>query len=179
MQWVAHDPSREDTRPLPIWIDLKEYAQDRCGLLEYSESGCTTYGLNSGALQKLLLEGAAALYLDGLDEIFDGRTRGLVVEEITAFASRYAQAPVVVTSRIVGYQSDQLRNAGFIHATLEDFDETQVSAFLSKWHDEAEDQAEERKRLIGQLERALRDSRAVRELAGNPLLLTSQSRPPT
>jgi predicted NACHT family NTPase len=55
---------------------------------------------------------------------------------------------------------------------LEDFDDTQVSEFLSKWHDEAEDHAEERKRLVGQLERALRDSRAVRELAGNPLLLT-------
>jgi hypothetical protein len=118
MRWVADDLSSADTRPLPIWIDLKEYAQDRRGLLEYSESGCTTYGLNSGTLHERLLEGAAALYLDGLDEIFDGRIRGLVVEEITAFASRYTQAPVIVTSRIVGYQSDQLRNAGFIHATL-------------------------------------------------------------
>ena len=172
MRWVTRRTGSLTADPLPIWIDLKEYAQEHDGLLKYCESGCTTYGLDAREVEKRLKTGEAALYLDGLDEIFDGPTRGSVIEEITAFAARYPQAPVVVTSRIVGYEADRLRNAGFTHATLEDFDDAQVSEFLAKWHAAAEDDAKERARLQGQLERALRESRAVRELAGNPLLLT-------
>ena len=44
--------------------------------------------------------------------------------------------------------------------------------FLGKWHEAAEDESKQRERLQGQLERAFRESRAVRALAGNPLLLT-------
>ena len=79
---------------------------------------------------------------------------------------------MIVTSRIVGYEAERLGSMGFTHATLEDFDDKRVLEFLAKWHDTAEDDAKERARLQGQLERALRESRAVRELAGNPLLLT-------
>jgi predicted NACHT family NTPase len=123
-------------------------------------------------VEKRLKAGEAAFYLDGLDEIFDGPTRGSVIEEIAAFAGRYSQAPVIVTSRIVGYEAERLGSMGFTHATLEDFDDKRVLEFLAKWHDTAEDDAKERARLQGHLERALRESRAVRELAGNPLLLT-------
>ena len=112
---------------------------------------------------KTLKAGEAALYLDGLDEIFDGPARGSVIEEIIAFAARYTQAPVVVTSRIVGYEAERLRNADFTHATLEDFDDKQVVEFLGKWHAAAEDDAKQRARLQGQLERAFRESRAVRD----------------
>ncbi len=172
MRWVTHEPGSADGGRLPIWIDLKEYAQKRDGFLKYYESGCTAYGLDAREVEKHLIAGAAALYVDGLDEIFDGPTRGSVIEEITAFAARYPQAPVVVTSRIIGYEADRLGNAGFTHATLEDFDDGQLSEFLSKWHAAAEDDATERARLQRQLQRALQESRAVRELAGNPLLLT-------
>jgi hypothetical protein len=170
MRWANQESQTED--PWPVWIDLKEYVQDRRGFLRYCESGCTVFGLDSGQLEKRLRNGSAALYLDGLDEVFDGPTRGLVVEEIAAFGARYGEAPVIVTSRIIGYQPDPLRNAGFVHATLEDFGDAQVSEFLRKWHDASGDDAKDRSRLQSQLERALRDSRAVRELAGNPLLLT-------
>jgi predicted NACHT family NTPase len=95
-----------------------------------------------------------------------------VIEEIAAFAARYPEARIVVTSRIIGYEADRLRNCGFIHATLEEFDDRQVREFLLKWHDAAIDEPKDRARLQGQLEIALAESRAVRELAGNPLLLT-------
>ncbi len=172
MGWAAQEAGGADGRPLPVWIDLKEYAQERHGLLRYCESGCTSYGLDARELERRLRAGGAALYLDGLDEIFDAPTRGLVIEEIMAFAGRYMQAPMIVTSRIVGYEAERLGNAGFTHATLEDFDDRQVLEFLRKWHDAAEDTAKESARLGSQLERALHESRAVRDLAGNPLLLT-------
>ena len=172
MRWVTQESGSADGGLLPIWVDLKEYAQERVGLLKYCESGCPTYRLDAREVEKDLKAGKAAVYLDGLDEIFDGPTRGSVIEEITAFAARYTQAPVVVTSRIVGYEADRLRNAGFTHATLQDFDDEQVLEFLAKWHAAAEEDAKQRARLQRQLERAFRESRAVRELAGNPLLLT-------
>jgi predicted NACHT family NTPase len=167
MRWVTTDQA-----PFPLWIDLKEYAQERNGLLKYCESGCATYGLDAREVEKRLQAGDAAVYLDGLDEIFDGPTRGRVIEELAAFTARYPRATVVVTSRHVGYELERLRNAGFTHATLEHFDDPQVSEFLRKWHDAAEDGAAERARLIAQLDRAFQESRAVRDLAGNPLLLT-------
>ena len=167
MRWVT-----ENSGLLPIWIDLKEYAQNRVGFLKYCESGCTTFGLDARELEKRLKIGEAALYLDGLDEIFDPPTRGKVIEEITAYSSRYGNAPVVVTSRILGYEPERLRNAGFLHATLEDFDGPQISQFLTKWHHAAEDDPKERTRLVSRLERALQDSRSIRALAGNPLLVT-------
>ena len=157
---------------LPVWIDLKEYVREHNGILRYCESGCTAFGLDALTLNQTLSRGAAAVYLDGLDEIFDGPTRGSVVEEVAAFAARYPQLRIVVTSRIIGYEPDRLRNAGFTHATLEDFDDSQVAEFLAKWHCAAEDDPKERSRLLTQMQSALRDSRAVRELAANPLLLT-------
>ena len=172
IHWAAQDAGQGDAKQLPIWINLKEYAQERVGLLKYCESGCATYGLDSREVDKRLNSGTAALYLDSLDEIFDGPTRGSVIEEIATIAARYAQAPVVVTSRIIGYEADHLRNAGFTHATLEDFDDTQLSAFLAKWHAAVEDNVKERTRIERKLEKALWESRAIRDLAGNPLLLT-------
>ena len=172
MRWVNQQSGNAHGGLLPIWVDLKEYAQQRQALLKYCESGSATYGLDAREVEKRLRSGEVALYLDGLDEIFDGPRRGAVIEEIAVYAARYAPAPIVLTSRIVGYEADRLRNAGFTHATLEDFDNDQISGFLAKWHDAAEDDAKERARLQRQLEHALRESRAVRELAGNPLLLT-------
>jgi len=160
------------TPPFPIWIDLKDYAQERRGFLEYCESACTTYRLDARALERSLGSPDTAVYLDGLDEIFDGPARGKVMEEIAAFAARYSNARLVVTSHIIGYEPDRLRNCGFTHATLEEFDDQQVREFLVKWHEAAVDEPKERARLQGQLESALQESGAVRELAGNPLLLT-------
>jgi len=39
LEWAA-----ENRGPVPIWIDLKEYALERMGFLKYVESGCTAYG---------------------------------------------------------------------------------------------------------------------------------------
>jgi predicted NACHT family NTPase len=53
-----------------------------------------------------------------------------------------------------------------------DFNDEQVLKFLHQWHQIAEDDPKERTRLQARIERALAESAAIRELAGNPLLLT-------
>jgi hypothetical protein len=55
---------------------------------------------------------------------------------------------------------------------LEDFDKDQIEAFLSRWHAIAENDGKDRKQLSERLHQAIADSGAIRELAGNPLLLT-------
>ncbi len=167
LQWAENDQGS-----LPLWIDLKEYGEQPIGLKQHLESGKPCFGLDARKVEEQLRNGQATLYLDGLDEIFDARKRANVIEQVTAFSARYPQAPVVLTSRIIGYEPDRLRNAGFAHATLEDFDDEQVFAFLQQWHAVAEEDPQERTRLQNQLRRAVETSRAIRELAGNPLLLT-------
>jgi alkylated DNA repair protein (DNA oxidative demethylase) len=59
--------------------------------------------------------GRVVLLLDGLDEVFDVNTCGTVVNDIHRFAGQFAGVPVVLTSHVVGYQAQPLREAGFQH----------------------------------------------------------------
>ncbi|MBV8729698.1 MAG: HEAT repeat domain-containing protein [Acidobacteriia bacterium] len=166
LRWV-----NEDQGPVPLWIDLREYARRPDGIVRYLESE-QTFGLEAGRVSEHLSGGKAALYLDGLDEIFAPQIRAAVIEQIAAFSARYPQARCVVTSRIIGYEPERLRDASFAHATLEEFDDPQIALFLEKWHIISEEDPKERTRLSARLRRAIQESRAIRELAGNPLLLT-------
>jgi predicted NACHT family NTPase len=172
LKYLALRWAKKGRGPLPLLIDLKEYVKDRIGILEYCQSAHEFFCLNATELQRRLNSGQAAFYLDGLDEIFDASSRQSLVEEIAVLSGRYPQAPIVVTSRKVGYEPERLRNAGFHHATLEEFDHLQMLDFLRQWHQIAESDDQERTLMYTRLERALEESPAIRELAGNPLLLT-------
>jgi len=172
LKYLALRWAKEDLGLLPVLVDLKEYVKDRRGILEYCQSAHEVFRLNAAELKMRLLAGRAAFYLDGLDEIFDPSTRLSVIEEIVVLSASYALTPIVVTSRKVGYEPERLRSAGFLHATLEEFDLSQMFDFLRQWHRIAEDDDKERVLMLQRLERALQESPAIRELAGNPLLLT-------
>jgi predicted NACHT family NTPase len=57
---------------------------------------------------------------------------------------------------------------------LQDLDDDQIGAFLDRWHEVTFDQAQktdaESKRE--RLDKAIKTSKSIRQLAGNPLLLT-------
>jgi predicted NACHT family NTPase len=174
--WVQQDAAKADGYPLPLWVELKEYAQaylrGKNDLYKYLGSAESGYPLDANHVHERLENGRAAIYLDGLDEVFDPALRQSVLGQIAGLAARYSAARIIVTSRIIGYEAERLSGAGFAHATLEDFDDPQVVAFLHRWHLVAEHDQKERARLQVQMERALKDSQAIRALAGNPLLLT-------
>ena len=170
MRWVTDNDGL-----FPIWIDLKRYVRNRVGFLKYIESSCTSFGLSVDNLVPLLELEESVLYIDGLDEVVEKAIRGDITSELIAFSSRYPKAHMVLTSRILGYEPERLRNAGFKHATLEDFSSSQIMEFLRKWHELAEPTDSERNRLVTRLERALAESHAIRQLAGNPMLLTMMS----
>jgi len=157
---------------IPLLVDLREYLQDRSQFIRFVASRTQTFGFTSIAIHELLQSGRAALYLDGLDEVLDRATRAATTESIVAFSARYPKARIVVTSRIAGYDPELLRTAGFAHLTLENLGKSEIASFLQRWYELAEDDPTTRSRNSARLMRAIETSRPIRELAGNPLLLT-------
>lgn len=166
---------------LPLLIELRSYAalhtEDKCDtFLEFLDYMGETEGwhLNKDKLHHYLkTDGRAVVIFDGLDEIFEPEARERVALRIAGFASDYPQARVIVTSRVIGYRRKMLEDAGFAHFTLQDLNEEQVSAFVNQWYSLAlsdrPDEAESRRERIM---RSFQKSPSIRQLAGNPMLLT-------
>ena len=59
------------------------------------------------------------------------------------------------------------------HFTLQDLDEKQVEAFINKWYQLAmSDRPDEAKERSERILKSFKDSASIRQLAGNPMLLT-------
>jgi HEAT repeat protein len=166
---------------LPLLIELRSYAVLQAKgqhetFLEYLDHLARTegLGLRQDTLDAYLTQdGRALVVFDGLDEVLDPEERDTIARQIAGFAVRYPKARVLVTSRIIGYRRATLADARFTHYTLQDLDEGQIGEFLTSWyalalHDRPKDAEPRRQRL----QVAVQESRPIRELAGNPLLLT-------
>ena len=178
LRWARIDDANlRYTQPLPLLIELRQYNRWECpsgkGFLKYLHEASTWHRLNQQTLDHLLQQpDRVVLLLDGLDEVFDPVERERVVNDIHRFSNDYKHVRIVVTSRVVGYQPARLRNADFRHFMLQDLDADQIGSFLDKWHDVTFDKPQEgdakRQRLAG----AIKNSKSIAQLAGNPLLLT-------
>ncbi|WP_322768223.1 NACHT domain-containing protein, partial [Frankia sp. Cr1] len=164
---------------LPVLVELRSFADLRreCPtFLEYLQRLHDTDGLGLPAevlAGYLRADGRALVVFDGLDELFDPKERETVARQIAGFAARYPRVRVVVTSRVIGYRRAVLDDAGFGHYTVQDLDVEQIGVFVDRWyrlalHDRPGEVASRRDRLLG----AVAESVSIRELAGNPLLLT-------
>ena len=109
---------------------------------------------------------------DGLDEIFDPGKREDVITAIHRFTNEYPRVRVIVTSRIIGYKPQRLQDAGFHHFILQDLNAEQIQDFVRRWHELTFTDAGEKARISERMKRALAYSSTIRDLAGNPLLLT-------
>ncbi|HEY3318909.1 MAG TPA: HEAT repeat domain-containing protein [Planctomycetota bacterium] len=180
LQWAEHPPAERGGRPIPLLIELKTYADNLAKgtsacFLDYLDHGSGIVSqLDRKELDILLRRGQAMLLLDGLDEIFDQPTRQQVAQDLAAFATRYPDAQLVVTSRIIGYDlvAPLLRDASFKHWMLQELDETQQEQFIQHWHLLAYADATDRAEKTCRLRDSIANSAAIRELAQNPLLIT-------
>jgi hypothetical protein len=166
-----------DAQPVPLVIDLREYGRWECegrkGFVRFLEEGPVWHEWPRGLLHRLLEQsGQLVLLLDGLDEVFDVRAREAVINDIQRFSSEFSHTPILVTSRVVGYQRQRLRDADFRHFMLQDLDADQIDAFADRWHSETFDSEEMAAPKRERLKKAINDSKAIAMLAGNPLLLT-------
>ncbi|WP_327676733.1 HEAT repeat domain-containing protein [Kitasatospora sp. NBC_00458] len=163
---------------VPVVIELRQYAQatwrertieDFLDHVHRQERMC----LPREVLEELLAADRAMVVFDGLDEIFDPEVRAETSRRITAFAAAYPGVRTVVTSREYGYRSGEFTGAGFAQVMLQDLEHEQVAEFVRRWYAAAHPGDRHlAERLTQRLLSAVRDVRAVTELAGNPLLLT-------
>ena len=158
-------------------VELGAYARWECDgrkdLIRYLEEGPVWHEWQRGLLPRLLEQpGRIVLLLDGLDEVFDVPTRELVINDIVRFGGQFATVPVVLTSRVVGYQAQRLREAEFRHFMLQDLDSRQITDFVNRWHEVTFDDLGQAAPKRDRLQKAIRESNSIAMLAGNPLLLT-------
>jgi predicted NACHT family NTPase len=174
--WANLTTIERDKASLPLLVELKAYARHRenCkSLLEYfhqAPDGCGQ--LDQHELHQLLERDGGWFLLDGLDEIFDEAVRASVVQEIVNLSTRYPEARFVVTSRVIGYQQQKLSDAHFRHFMLQDLEPKQIEDFIQRWHDLAYADEAERVHKRERLRKAVNNSRPIKELAQNPLMLT-------
>jgi NACHT domain len=83
-------------------------------------------------LRYLLESGRAILAFDGLDEILDTSKRQELVDRVTAFCNKYPLCPVLVTSRLVGYDDAPLSD-DFEELVLEKFDDEEILDYIYKF----------------------------------------------
>lgn len=166
---------------LPLLVELRSYvtlaAEGRCqSFVDYLDHRARTDGLGidrTALLRHLTLGGRTVAIFDGLDEVFDRRRREQAASQIAGFAADFPEVRVIVTSRVIDYSRRILTHVGFAHFTMQDLDQQQSAEFLGHWyrlaiHDQPKDAQIHQARLLD----AMRHSHAIRELAGNPLLLT-------
>ncbi|MCI3224731.1 HEAT repeat domain-containing protein [Streptomyces sp. NP-1717] len=163
---------------LPQVIELRLYAEERWRertFEDFLEHLHATEGMSvpAGVLKERLRCGKALVVFDGLDELFDPRVRAETARRIAAFTDRYPDTRVVVTSRVIGYQRATLDGADFKHHMLQDLTEQQIAEFARLWYATAcPNDRTQAAQLVRRVTDAVSHSRPVRELAGNPLLLT-------
>ncbi|MEO1673640.1 MAG: NACHT domain-containing protein, partial [Cyanobacteria bacterium J06631_2] len=181
VEWAKLPAKDLPNHPLTILIELQKYVQDfaanRCqNFLEYLHQGSNWIcHLNQNELDNRLKHQPATILFDGLDEVFDPNLRASIVAQIHNFTQTYPAAKVIVTSRIIGYKPQQLKDAEFHHFMLQDLEPNQIQDFLEKWHDltyDAVTESQKKQDRQQRITKAVKDSPAIQQLAGNPLLLT-------
>lgn len=166
---------------VPFLVDLKSYTglrgQNRCdnffGYFDVlaKQENCPVTG---ETLREHLQSGQPSVVMfDGIDEIFQPAEQEAITKQIIAFADAYPETRIIVTSRIIGYRRTLLTNAGFRHFTLQDLDEPQVTEFVRQWYTlTLGDRAGEAEARIERIRQSFAASPSIRQLAGNPMLLT-------
>lgn len=150
---------------VPIFIHLKDFAEAReqPNLLEYITEQFEECGVAvPNAVLNLLTEGLAFVLLDGLDEIQDADFKR-VVRDIRRFTTRFYTNRFVITCRVAArkYIFEQ-----FTEVEIADFDEQQISEFVSQWFQK------EAPIKAPYVLHKLQENQSLQELANNPLLLT-------
>ncbi|MEW6495992.1 MAG: NACHT domain-containing protein, partial [Cyanobacteriota bacterium] len=177
LNWARTPLNNVISQPIPLLIELRSYSRDRTSgkckdFLEFCHNGNVFCRLNQHQLHEQLKAGKVLVMFDGLDEVFDPAQRDEVITDIHRFTNDYPNVRVIVTSRIIGYKPQRLRDAEFLHFMLQDLESEQIQDFIYRWHELTFTDEADKVRKRERLQQAINTSKAIGELAGNPLLLT-------
>jgi hypothetical protein len=168
MHHFASDPQAR----VPFLVTLRNYAS--ADPPEHSVVGYIEHVLKTfyqvppppGLIDLLLLTGRAAVIFDGLDELLDPGRRADVTSRVEHFCAEYPLVPVLVTSRVVGYDQARLDDRQFICYRLGGFGDAEVTEYARKWFRQDADARPD------DAETFLAESDSVPDLRSNPLLLS-------
>jgi len=139
---------------------------------ELSEAECTEL---VGLLRDKLKDGAALLLIDGLDEITEPSARARFSRQLEQIHRTFEQAPMVVTSRIVGYREMGYRlRGGFEHLTVAEFTREDKDDFARRWCQLTE-RPERRDEAAADLIHDIHSIDRIERLTGNPMLLATMA----
>ncbi|BAB72829.1 HEAT repeat domain-containing protein [Anabaena sp. FACHB-709] len=178
LNWAETPLGNAIYQPLPLLIELRTYMRRRenneCSnfIDFFHKSSGIVHHLNQHKLHEQLKTGNALVMFDGLDEVFEQGKREDIITDIHRFTNQYPDVRVIVTSRVIGYKPQRLRDAEFRHFMLQDLEPEQIQDFIHRWHELTFCDEGDRRRKKERLHRAIDTSHAIAELAGNPLLLT-------
>ncbi|MFF5499258.1 HEAT repeat domain-containing protein [Streptomyces aquilus] len=120
-------------------------------------------------------EGRVLLLIDGLDEISDTGLRARFCRKVEKIHLAFPEAPVIVTSRIVGYREMNLRiTRGFEHVTVQDLTPQDKDDFARRWCVVTEPSAR-RESAAQELISDIHSTDRIERLTGNPMLLTTMA----
>lgn len=132
----------KEKQRLPIRVILRKFEQARevepqLDLLTFIVRDILNYAggeLNDirDCVGYLLENGRAILAFDGLDEILNTAKRQEYVELVSAMCNQYPLCPVLVTSRLVGYDDAPL-DGDFEEVVLEKLNDDEVKAYVRKF----------------------------------------------
>nr|VFJ69573.1 MAG: NACHT domain-containing protein [Candidatus Kentron sp. FW] len=183
---VASLPRPEDTAGdggwLPILVRCRDLPPDADTLdamlfhtLRKSELAETDCAPLQSLLRERLQAGATILLVDGLDEITEPAARSRFSRQLEQIHRAFPQAPMVVTSRIVGYREMGYRiRSGFEHLTVADLSREDKDEFARRWCSltvRSGDPATAADELI----RDIHSTDRIERLTGNPMLLTTMA----
>ncbi|NEO79779.1 HEAT repeat domain-containing protein [Moorena sp. SIO4G3] len=178
LEWARTDLTTQSSLLIPLLIELRTYIRNRdsgqCkNFLEFchQSSGAICH-LNQHHLDQQLKDGKVLVMFDGLDEVFEPGKREDVITDIHRFTNKYPKVRVIVTSRVIGYKPQRLRDAEFRHVMLQDLESEQIQTFIQQWHELTFTDQADKVRKRERLQKAIETSSPIRQLAGNPLLLT-------
>jgi hypothetical protein len=175
--------ARPDNR-LPVLVILRRYADElktrhNLSLLNYIvESVQADFNLNSADtsfFEFYLESGQAILLFDGLDELPSSGFKQTIRNRINSLVTTYPGNSVIVSSRIVGYESKlRFDEKRFGHFRLTRLQLSEMERFVNDWYAARIENPKERDANAEDLVRILQsdEQSAIRELAENPLLLT-------
>ncbi|WP_229414767.1 MULTISPECIES: HEAT repeat domain-containing protein [Moorena] len=178
LNWARTDLTTALSLPIPLLIELRTYIRNRdsgqCNnFLEFcNQSSGAICHLNQHQLHHQLKAGNVLVMFDSLDEVFEPGKREDVITDIHRFTNTYPKVRVIVTSRVIGYKSQRLRNAQFRHVMLQDLESEQIQTFIEHWHELTFTNQADKVRKRERLQKAIDTSPPIRQLAQNPLLLT-------
>jgi len=168
---------------IPVFVHLADLAErlrnnQTVGMLDAAigQLDITDSAEMSDWLEEQSQSGRMLLLLDGLDEVANPDLRSLVIEKLRLFIEDHLEAHIIISSRIVGFDSPSL-GARFDTLTIEPLGDEAIRTFAEEWcafrHGHKSDKGcRECEKRLQELRHAIVDHPRIRMLAGNPMMLT-------